>query len=327
MSIGKRLTEKEQGKIDALKREGYSNREVAKKIKRSPKVVNNYLRLGDKYGLKGRRGRKSSARPILKKRIIHLACQESMSSAQIKDELQLSQTSRTVRNILSSSPTVIFKKFKSKPQLTEEHKEARLAFAKRSIQNRVDWSKIIWSDEKKFNLDGPDGIRYYWHDLRYEPNYLSRRNFGGGTLMIWGAFIGNQLFDLVVVETTMNSAKYKEMLNESLLPFIKRGWTFMHDGAKIHQSIETKEWLNSNKIPVLEWPANSPDLNPIENLWGTLTRAVFANGRQFKTKAELKTEIFKQWALIKSKELSNLVGSMTDRIVEVIAKKGGNTKY
>ena len=90
MSIGKRLTEREQGKIDALKTEGYSNREVAKKIKRSLRVVNNYLKLGEKYGLKGRRGRKSSVRPVLKKRKSHLACQESMSSAQIKHELQLS---------------------------------------------------------------------------------------------------------------------------------------------------------------------------------------------------------------------------------------------
>lgn len=327
MSIGKRLTDREQGKIDALKGEGYSNREVAKKIKRSPKVVNNYLKLGDKYGLKGQRGRKSSVKPVIKKRIIHLACQESMSSAQIKDELQLAQSSRTIRNILSSSPTVVYKKLKSKPPLTEAHKVARLAFAKKSIKDRVDWSKIIWSDEKKFNLDGPDGIRYYWHDLRYEPNYLSRRTFGGGTLMVWGAFVGNQLFDLVIIETTMNSEKYKEMLSKCLQPFIKRGWTFMHDGASIHQSKETKEWLKINKIPVLEWPANSPDLNPVENLWGTLTRAVFANGRQFKSKEELKAEVLKQWDLIKPKELSNLVESMSNRIVEVIAKHGGNTKY
>jgi transposase len=138
MSIGKRLTEREQGKIDALKAEGFSNREVAKKIKRSPKVVNNYLKLGEKYGLKGRRDRKSSVRPLLKKRIIHLACQESMSSAQIKGELQLLQSPRTVRRVLSSTPTVMYKKFQSKPVLTEAHKEARLAFAKRSIENRVD---------------------------------------------------------------------------------------------------------------------------------------------------------------------------------------------
>jgi transposase len=217
MSIGKRLTEKERGKIDALKAEGYSNREVANKIKRSPKVVNNYLKLGEKYGLKRHRGRKSSVTPLIKKRIIHLACQELMSSGQIKAELRLDQTARTVRNILSRSPTVIYKKFKSKPKLTDAHKKARLEFAKKSIKDQVDWSKIIWSDEKKFNLDGPDGIRYYWHDLRHEPKYLSRRNFGGGTLMVWGAFVDKQLFDLVIVETSMNSEKYKEMPSSTAL--------------------------------------------------------------------------------------------------------------
>ena len=101
----------------------------------------------------------------------------------------------------------------------------------------------------------------------------------------------------------------------------------MHDGATIHQSRETQEWLKSKQISVLEWPANSPDLNPIENLWGTLTRAVFANGRQFNTKEELKTEIFKQWTLIKPRELTNFVKSIPNRIYEVIAKHGGNTRY
>ena len=72
----------------------------------------------------------------------------------------------------------------------------------------------------------------------------------------------------------------------------------MQDGASIHRAKHTKNWLNQKNIPILEWPANSPDLNPIENLWGILTRAVYDNRKQFKTKDELKTEILKQWDLI-----------------------------
>uniref|UniRef100_A0A914DN91 Uncharacterized protein n=1 Tax=Acrobeloides nanus TaxID=290746 RepID=A0A914DN91_9BILA len=49
-------------------------------------------------------------------------------------------------------------------------------------------SVVIWSDEKKFNLDGPDGSRYYWHDPRKEKHVFSRRNFGGGNMMVWAAF-------------------------------------------------------------------------------------------------------------------------------------------
>jgi len=42
---------------------------------------------------------------------------------------------------------------------------------------------VLFSDEKKFSLDGPDGLNHYWHDLRKEPLTFSRRNFGGGSVM------------------------------------------------------------------------------------------------------------------------------------------------
>jgi len=205
MSIGTRLSQKEQGKIDALKSEGYSNREIAKKIKRSHKVVNNYLKLGNKYGLTGKRGRKTKLKPLTIKKIIHEASANLRSSSQIKAELQLEESTRTIRRILNQCPTLVYKKFKSKPVLKENHKTDRFEFAQESIKVRRDWSKIIWSDEKKFNLDGPDGIRYYWHDLRNEQHYLSKRAFGGGSLMIWGAFVGEKLLDLVVCEHTLDS--------------------------------------------------------------------------------------------------------------------------
>ena len=83
-----------------------------------------------------------------------------MSSGQTKQDLQLNISSRTVRRVLSSSPSVVYKKYQSKPPLTQSHKDSRFEFAQRSIRDRTDWSKIVWSDEKKFNLDGSDGIRY-----------------------------------------------------------------------------------------------------------------------------------------------------------------------
>ena len=104
-------------------------------------------------------------------------------------------------------------------------------------------------------------------------------------------------------------------------------WTFMQDGASIHRAKHSMQFLKQKKVSILEWPANSPDLNPIENLWGILTRAVFANGRQFRTKDELKVEILKQWDLISAETLTKLTKSMPNRIIDVISRKGSNTDY
>ena len=310
-----------------LRSENLSNRQIAKKIKRSLNVVNNYVKLGDNYGLKTHHGRKSKIIGTLKKRVINLATQKLMSANEIKQELALPQSKRTIQRVLSNCPSLVYKKFKTKPHLTSAQRSSRCAFATRSVETRVDWSKIVWSDEKKFNLDGPDGIKCYWHDLRTNQKSFSKRQFGGGSLMIWGAFVNDSLFDLHVMEGNYNSDRYCEMLSECLVPFMEPDWTFMQDGASIHRSKHTLEWLKQRDVPILEWPANSPDLNPIENLWGILARAVYANGRQFKTKEELKEEILKQWDQIEGTTLLNLINSMPDRIIEVIRGNGKNTKY
>jgi transposase len=327
MSHGKRLSEKEKGKIDLLKSQNLSHREIAKKIKRSLNVVNNYIKLGDNYGLKAHRGRKSKIVGVQKKRIINLATTRLMSAGQIKQELALPQSTRTIQRVLSKCPSLDYKKFKSRPHLTAAQKAARVAFSARSIENRLDWSKIVWSDEKKFNLDGPDGIKSYWHDIRSEPKVFSKRQFGGGSLMIWGAFVNDTIFQLHFMEGNYDAERYCEMLGECLEPFMQPDWTFMQDGASIHRAKYTKEWLAERSIPILEWPANSPDLNPIENLWGILVRAVYKNGRQFTNKEELKNEILKQWDLISGETLSNLASSLPKRIVNVIQCDGKNTKY
>ena len=52
----------------------------------------------------------------------------------------------------------------------------------------TEWTKVVFSNEKKFNFDGPDGLNYYWHDLKKEPKFNYSRNFVGGTLIVWVAF-------------------------------------------------------------------------------------------------------------------------------------------
>uniref|UniRef100_A0A915DS67 Transposable element Tc3 transposase n=1 Tax=Ditylenchus dipsaci TaxID=166011 RepID=A0A915DS67_9BILA len=69
---------------------------------------------------------------------------------------------------------------KATPNLTDQHRRDRLEFAHLHMSWTHEWESVIFSDEKKFNLDGPDGFSYYLRDLRKEQRFFSKRNFGGG---------------------------------------------------------------------------------------------------------------------------------------------------
>lgn len=331
MSLGKRLSEREKGKIDALLASKKSDREIAKIIKRSKTVVGNYRRLGSRYGLKGKRGRKKLYTPRQMRSIVRIASNKSISAGQIKDQIKLPGSVRTLQRHLSGSRTLVLTKFRKKPVLTKQHASARLEWARKALQTHLDWRLVIWSDEKKFNLDGPDGFQYYWHDLRKEEKYLSGRAFGGGSVMIWAGFGWHGKTDLAFVDGTMNSQKYIDIMETHLNPeesaIFPENWIYMQDNAKVHTSILSKKWFADHEINVMEWPAYSPDLNPIENLWGILVRKVYANGKQYQSIDALKAAIKQAWKTIELTSLRRLVDSMPERIFQLISNKGSCISY
>ena len=129
----------------------------------------------------------------------------------------------------------------------------------------------------------------------------------------------------------IDSRRYQDTLAKHLLPvgpLITSGaWIFQQDNAPIHRSEATNSWFEANEVTVLRWPSRSPDLNPIENLWGWLVRRVYAEGRQFAGVPQLQEAILRAWAELPPTILHQHVDSMPTRMKEVIYKKGGVTKY
>ncbi|CAK9796279.1 Transposable element Tc3 transposase [Anthophora plagiata] len=193
------------------------------------------------------------------------------------------------------------------------------------------WRNTIFSDEKKFNLDGPDGYNSYWRDLRKEPRYFAKRNFGGGSLMVWGAFHTNGMLKLAFPSKKMNSDEYISILQNNLLPFLQENntinWSFQQDNASIHTSRKVIAWFEENDINIIKWPACSPDQNPMENIWGIIVTKVYAENQQYPNVSELKNAIIKISNEISTDIFRKLIDSVPDRVFELITKKGGPTKY
>lgn len=331
MPRGTKLTESEKGEITAYCNCGMSLRQIASKINRSLTLVHNYIKLGNKYGSNARPGPVPKITQRDKRNIISCATTKKMSASNIKAHLQLSITTRRIQQILSGSKAVKWTKRKPKPLLKQHHKNARLKFAHNHMSWTTEWRNVIFSDEKKFNLDGPDGYQYYWHDLRKERETMYSRNFGGGTVMVWAAIGYCGASPICFISTKMNAAKYTELLEEVLLEYgdhyESENWFFQHDNAAVHTARLTKDWFTSKNINILDWPAISPDLNPIENVWGLLARKVYENGHQFSSSSELKRKIQQAWSQISTSTLQTLINSMPDRLFEVIKNNGGNTHY
>lgn len=138
-----------------------------------------------------------------------------------------------------------------------------------------------------FYLFGPDGIAFYWQDVRNEERVLSRRKNGVGVVMVWGALTENCVSDLSILGGNQDSKRYVDILSNYLLPFAAKefnsGWAFRQDNATINKSKLIKKWFPEHSLAVMDWAARSPDLDPIENISGILVRCVYADERQFAT--------------------------------------------
>ncbi|CAD5215962.1 unnamed protein product [Bursaphelenchus okinawaensis] len=150
-----------------------------------------------------------------------------------------------------------------------------------------------------------------------------------GSIMMWGCFSSSQVGPLILIDGLMDSKTYTDLIEKHMLPFAKarmpRGWFFQQDNDPKHTSKHTKSMFSRQKVRVLDWLSQSPDLNPIEHLCEHLKRQMI--GYNLKNKADYFAELQRQWSSIDKTVLEKLVRSMKKRCQEVIRNRGYPTKY
>lgn len=334
MGRGPSVATFERGQIKVMRDNGDSLSLIARKIKRSRKLVASCLKRGIERAPKVSTGRKKKLSLADLRLIQRTASNTNASSATLKRELGLEVTTRTIRNALHDSDHLKYKKLLKRPALKAADKAARLQWARDHMQWGEQWTRTLFSDEKKFNLDGPDGFAYYWHDLRKKERIFSKRNYGGGNLMVWIGLSKEFKAQLYVLDGTLNAEMYKALLATVFEPVRAlidnahpNGTIFQQDLATSHTAKATAEWLKEKKINVLPWVARSPDLNIVENLFGIMAREVYKDCRQFNSVEELRDALLTAWELVDPAITDALFNSIPDRIYQVILKNGSTISY
>ncbi len=163
------------------------------------------------------------------------------------------------------------------------------------------WKSVLWSDESKCDiLVGNHGSRVSRAKEEGDlPACYQRSVQKPASLMVWGCISAYGMGSLHVLEGTMNAERYIKVLEQHMLPSRRR--LFQQDNAKPHTAAITTAWLRSRGVRVLNWPACSTDISPIENIWCIIKQKI--HQRRPQTLQQLETYIRQEWDQIPTPKL------------------------
>jgi len=170
---------------------------------------------------------------------------------------------------------------------------------------------------------------------RLEPEFIvGKKQMGGGKLMIWSLISHNGVGPLLFIQGGMDAALYIEILQHHVLEHCianidENGHQhyYQDDGASCHDSQAVIDYCAEKGIQRPYWPANSPDMNPIEWVWGWMKNKLTARRVKPRNIEELKTIITEIWYSFTQEQILGLYSSMPGRIATLQRLQGKNTNF
>ncbi|GFV03591.1 transposable element Tcb2 transposase [Trichonephila clavipes] len=203
--------------------------------------------------------------------------------------------------------------------LTREHPTARLQWCREHHNStEQDWACVLFSDESWFSLSSDCRRQLIWREsgTAYRPENIQEKDrYSTCSIMVWAGIMINGRTRLhVVTNGTMTGQRY---IDEVLLPHVRLfrsavgdKFVFMDENALCHRTLAVQDCLDSEGIQRLVWPARSPDLNPIQNVWDALGRQVAGRNYPPTNKNTLIHALTEECDKLPQQLLDNVVQSM-----------------
>lgn len=331
------MTEYQKGYMDALLDYGVKGVDIAKIMNIAPSTITRRKqRKFDDTEMphEETRGKKPKLSIPEQRNICRLAnSNPSVTGPMIKEALQLHHVSeRTIRRVLVKRGNLKSHYAARKPFISPKNRLARLKWAKEHVDwTDEQWDNVFWSDESPFHYKC-QGRKRVWRgkNMRLDPKCMQGTVKHIQKIMVWGCMNTRGVGSIHHIKGIMDSPYYVNMIKlrvpEAVNKYsLSRSYIFQQDNDPKHTSHATRDFFKEIKANVMTWPAQSPDLNPIENLWSRINQ--LSKTRNIKNDEECWKFFQEQWNKITPDMCKTLVRSMRHRCQLVIKRRGYSIPY
>ena len=211
--------------------------------------------------------------------------------------------------------------------IRDGNKEKRLAWCRKMKQDKERFDNVVFTDESSVMLETH---RKKCYRRKGEPRKLKPCPKHPVKVHVWGGISKRGATSVVIFTGIMTAIRYTKILDAGLLPFVKKafpsGYRFQQDNDPKHCANYTRRYMAANNINWWPTPAESPDLNPIENIWGSM-KEFLRNSYKPRGLQELKLGIKEFWMKLTPDVCTKYINHLQTVIPIVIEKHGGPSGY